>query len=451
MYLKRKIDKVLEDWRASSSRMPVIVRGPRQVGKTEAVRHFARRHYKNIVEINFARELAYRSIAQRSLSATDVVREISFIDPGKHFVPGETLIFFDEIQAYPQIAGTLKFFREDGRFDVVCSGSLLGLNYREIESVSVGNKWDVTLRALDFEEYLWACGYSENVADELLRQLVEQTPFSEGLLESFQAHFLRYCILGGMPAVVRAYVETQLFDATLRLQQQIIADYKEDFQKYLDGLERTRVLNVFLRVPAQLAQENKKFQVSKVAKGARSKDYWGCVEWLENAGIVLRCNAMTFPELPIRGNLDPDKFKLYFHDTGLLVASLDPETQQDLRENKNLGIYKGALYENFIASTLAAQGYDLCYYKREDSTLEEDFFVRTVNSLVPVEVKAGKNRSRSQTTLIKSDKYPDIRFGIKFSQNNTGFNGGVYTMPWFCAFLLKRFLKEWTPEKKPSA
>ena len=213
----------------------------------------------------------------------------------------------------------------------------------------------------------------------------------------------------------------------------------------MDGLERTRVLNVFRQIPAQLARKNKKFQVSKVVRGARAKDYWVCVEWLENAGLILRCSAFNFPELPIRGNTDPDKFKLYFHDTGLLVASFDEEAQEDLRVNRNLGVYKGALYENFVGAALVAEDYDLCYYKREDSTLEEDFFVRTADSLVPVEVKAGKNRSKSLSTLIKSDKYPDIRFGVKFSGGNLGFENEIVTLPWFCAFLLRRFLKAWAP------
>ncbi len=442
MYLKRKIDRVLTNWKTSEKRLPLIIRGPRQVGKTAAVRHFAASHYESVIEINFVESPKYRVITEDGLSAADVIRAISLIDPGKRFIPGKTLIFFDEIQAFPSIAATLKFFAEDARFDVICSGSLLGLSYREIESISVGYKQDVTLRSLDFEEFLWSQGYSETLADELLSKLATLTPFSAAELTTFQRLFTFYSILGGMPAVLASFAEKGTFEGTLEIQRQLLADYEEDIQKYLNGLERTRVLNVFRQIPAQLARENKKFQVSKVARGARAKDYWGCVEWLENAGLILRCSALNFPELPIRGNTDPDRFKLYFHDTGLLVASLDEEAQEDLRVNRNLGVYKGALFENFVGAALAAEDYDLCYYKRDDSTLEEDFFVRTADALVPVEVKAGKNRSKSLSTLIQSDKYPDIRFGVKFTGGNVGFESQVVTLPWFCAFLLRRFLKE---------
>ncbi|MBQ5766886.1 MAG: DUF4143 domain-containing protein, partial [Burkholderiaceae bacterium] len=231
------------------------------------------------------------------------------------------------------------------------------------------------------------------------------------------------------------------FEGTLAIQQQLLQDYEEDIQKYLEGLDRTRVLNIFRQIPVQLARENKKFQVSKVAHGARSKDYWGCVEWLENAGIINRCSCMNTPELPIRGNVNPEKFKLYFHDTGLLVASLDQEAQEDLRFNKNLGIYKGALYENFVGTALVAQGYDLCYYKKDNSTLEEDFFVRTTDSLVPVKVKAGNTKSKSLNMLVNGKGYEDIRFGLKLCAGNIGYENNIYTLPYFCAFVLRKWLK----------
>ena len=160
-------------------------------------------------------------------------------------------------------------------------------------------------------------------------------------------------------------------------QRQLLADYEEDIRKYAEGMDQVRILNVFRRIPPQLARENKKFQISKVASGARFKDYRGCIEWLENAGVVNICYCLEQPELPLKGNYDDTKFKMYYADTGLLVAMLDEEAQDDLRANKNLGDYKGALYENIVGEALKKSGYDLYYYKREDSTLEEDFFIRT--------------------------------------------------------------------------
>ena len=198
---------------------------------------------------------------------------------------------------------------------------------------------------------------------------------------------------------------------------------------------------MFNQIPPQLAKENKKFQISKVASGARFKDYRGCIEWLSDAGMVNVCYCLNFPELPLKGNYEETKYKLYFADSSLLVAMLDEEAQEDLRANKNLGVYKGALYENIVGEALVKSGCGLYYYKREDSTLEEDFFVRTASELIPVEVKATNGRSKSLRTLISSEKYGDISHGIKLTGGNVGYSDNIYTFPYFCAFLLKRYLK----------
>jgi hypothetical protein len=336
----------------------------------------------------------------------------------------------------------LKFFQQDGRFDVICSGSLLGIHYKKIESNSVGYKCDFEMNSLDFEEFLWAKGYDHDVIQDLLGHMVSLEPFNATEMSVFGSLFLDYCILGGMPAVVREYIQKGTFEGTLELQRQLIEDYKEDIRKYADGMDQTRILNVFNHIPAQLAKDNKKFQISKVASGARFKDYRGCIEWLEDAGVINICRCLNFPELPLKGNVDEDKFKLYFFDSGLLVAMLDDEAQEDLRANKNLGVYKGALYENVVGEAFVKSGYGLYYYKRNDSTLEEDFFVRTQKSLLPVEVKATKGTAKSLRTLITSDHYADIRHGIKLTAGNIGESDGVYTFPYFCAFLMKRYLHQ---------
>ena len=241
--------------------------------------------------------------------------------------------------------------------------------------------------------------------------------------------------------MVREYIERGTFAGSLETQRQLLADYEEDIRKYADGMDQTRILNVFKHIPVQLAKDNKKFQITKVAKGARFKDYRGCIEWLCDAGIINACYCLSFPELPLKGNYDETKYKLYMADTGLLVAMLDDEAQEDLRAYKNLGVYKGALYENIAAEALKKAGCGLYYYKKDDSTLEEDFFMRTADNLVPVEVKATNNMARSLNTLINSDKYPDIKFGIKVVGGNIGCNNNVYTFPYFCTFLLKEYLR----------
>ena len=441
MYMQRKIDKYLDEWKNSSDRKPLIIKGSRQIGKTESIRHFAAEHYESIIEINFVEEPRYQMITADGYKTDDIIKNISLIDPSKRFIPGRTLIFFDEIQQFPDIASGLKFFKLDGRFDVICSGSLLGINYRRIESNGVGYKSDYIMYSLDFEEFLWAKGHDGSLKDDMLCHMLKLKPFSELETTVYRTLFLDYSVLGGMPAVVRRYIESGTFEGSLDMQRQLIIDYKEDIRKYAEGLDQTRIINVFNSIAPQLAKENKKFQISKVASGARFHTYRGCIEWLADAGIVNVCNCMSFPELPLKGNIDADKFKLYFADSGLLVAMLDDEAQDDLRANKNLGVYKGALYENIVGEALAKSGCELCYYRREDSTLEQDFFLRTKNSLVPVEVKANNGRAKSLRTLIDSDRYADIRFGIKLINGNIGYSDHIYSFPYYCAFILKEFLR----------
>ena len=442
LYLKRKIDLFLQNWKIDTERKPLIVRGPRQIGKTESILHFAKNHYESIICINFVEEPKYKMITADGYSAADIIKNISRIDPQKRFVEGRTLLFFDELQEFPDIATSLKFFKQDGRFDVICSGSLLGLHYKKIESNSVGFKTDYTMFSLDFEEFLWANGYDDKTAGSMLEHMVNVQPFNAVEMNVYHGLFLDYAVLGGMPAVVREFVEKKTFEGTLEMQRQLIADYEEDIRKYAEGVDQTRILNVFRQIPPQLAKENKKFQITKVAKGARFKDYQGCVEWLCNAGIVNICYGLVFPELPLKGNYDSSKFKLYLSDTGLLVSQLDDESQDDLRSNRNLGVYKGALYENIVGEALVKSGLDLYYYKRENSTLEEDFFVRTKHSLLPLEVKAVGGTSKSLRTLIASDKYPDIKYGLKAIAGNIGFRDNIFTFPYFCVFLLKRYLAQ---------
>ncbi len=442
MYLKRKIDAYLTDWKNNKDRKPLIVKGPRQIGKTESIKRFAEKNYKSVIEINFVTSEKYKKITLDGYSTEAIIKNISLIDPTHSFIPGETLLFFDEIQEFPEIATGLKFFSIDGRFDVICSGSLLGINYRRIESNSVGYKTDYNMYSLDFEEFLWAKGYSDEITENMLLHMREKKPFSELEHSVFTSHFLDFCILGGMPAVVREFVKNKTFEGTLDIQRQLLADYKEDIRKYAEGMDQTRIMNVFNSIPVQLAKENKKFQLSKVERGARFKDYRGCIEWLEDAGMVHICYCLNNAELPLKGNCDINKFKVYFCDTGLFVALLDDEAQEDLRANKNLSVYKGALYESIVGEALVKSGYQLYYYKRDDSTLEEDFFVRTADDLVPLEVKSKNNKAKSLAQLIKSDKYPDISFGIKFCAGNIGFENNIYTFPYYCAFLLKRYLRE---------
>lgn len=443
MYLRRKIDDFLAEWKQNPMRKPLIVKGARQIGKTESILHFANENYSNIIYINFVLDKKYSNIVEDGYNVETIKKNISLADPKIKFIPNETLIIFDEIQEYPDVATCLKAFREDGNYDVICSGSMLGINYKKIHSNSVGNKTDYEMFSMDFEEFLWAKGYSDEQISDILTHMVEMEPFSATEMAVYKSLFMDYCVLGGMPDVVKSYIQTGTFSDSLEIQKQIRMDYEEDVRKYAYGLDQTKILSVYRSVPAQLAKENKKFQFSKISKNARSREYTGCIEWLIDAGVVTECNCMFFPELPLKGNADDSKFKLYYPDTGLLISTLDEEAQEDLRANKNLGIYKGALYENFVAEAFVKQGLGLYYYKKDNSTLEEDFFVRTANELIPVEVKSNNDKSKSLKVLINNKNYRDISHGIKLADLNIGCANNVYTFPYFCAFMIKKYLKTW--------
>lgn len=347
--LKRKIDKVLLDWKNKENKKPLIVKGARQIGKTESIRLFGKMNYKNVVEINFALQKKFRGIFDDGYDVDSVIKSISFIDPSLKFIPGETLIFFDELQDQPDCATSLKSFKMDGRYDVVCSGSLMGIYYKKIESNSVGYKEDYDMQSLDFEEFLWAKGYSEAQIEELYYHMINVKPLSRAVIESMFDAFRDYMVIGGMPEVVNTYIMQGNFMGTLDIQKQLHLDYEEDITKYAKGFEQAKILAIYRHISTFLAKENKKFQVTKIASGARNREYVGSVEWLQNAGIINVCYCLNNAELPLKGNYDPKSYKIYYKDTGLLIASLDEEAQDDLRTNKNLGTYKGAIYENIVA------------------------------------------------------------------------------------------------------
>ena len=440
--LKRKIDDFFIEWKNSSSKLPLIVKGARQIGKTNSIRNFGNNNYKTFIEINFALQPQFKTIFEEGFEVDNIIKNITLKMPELELNEHNTLIFFDEMQDCVSTATSLKAFREDGRYDVICSGSLMGINYKEIESNSVGNKEDYIMKSLDFEEFLWAKGYSNEQIDDLYKHMLDLKPLTDMQYNVMMSNFKEYMIVGGMPAIVSKFVENKNFSGILRMQQQILLDYEEDITKYAGGLDKTKILNCYRKIPVFLGNENKKFQISKIADGARNREYVGVVEWLANAGIVNISYVMEQASLPLKGNYNPDNYRLYFADTGLLIGSLDEEVQEDLRNNENMNTYKGALYENIVSDMLVKEGYNLYFYKDDSKKIEMDFMVRDKNSLIPIEVKANNNATISLNNLINNNLYKDIKYGIKLCNKNIGFNGKFYTFPYFLTFLLKRYLKE---------
>lgn len=440
--LKRKIDIYLKEWKNSKNRKPLIIKGARQIGKTTSIEKFGRENYKSFIEINYISMPQYKQIFQDGYTTENIIKNISLLNSEYKFIPGDTLIFFDEMQEYPDTATSLKFFNEDGRFDVICSGSLMGINYNQIHSNSVGNKEDYTMRSLDFEEFLWAKGYSEEQIESLYICMKEVKPLTNIQFDVMMNNFKDYLITGGMPEIVSTFIDNKNFSGILNMQQKLLTDYEEDITKYAGGLDKSKILDAYKKIKIFLGNDNKKFQITKLKDGARNREYVGVIDWMDRAGIINISYALDHLEMPLKANYNPDNYRLYFGDTGLLIGSLDEESQSDLRNNQNFGTYKGALYENIVAEMLTKAGFDLFFYRDEQSKIEMDFIIRDEKSIIPVEVKAGDNATYSLNRLIDEKQYKNIKYGIKLCNKNIGFNGKFYTFPYFMTFMLKRFLKE---------
>ena len=279
--LERKIDTYLSEWKDNPKHKPLIVKGARQIGKTESIRAFGRVNYESVIEINFVLQKKFRAIFDDGYEVDSIIRNISLLEPSWKFIPHKTLIFFDELQKCPDCATSLKSFCLDGRSDVICSGSLMGIYYEEIESNAVGYKEDYEMHSMDFEEFLWAKGYSREQVEELYQHMVSLQAFSALEMDTMMAHFRDYMTLGGMPEVVKMYIDNGHFEGTLHLQRQLLKDYEEDITKYAKEMDKAKIIAVYKHISTFLAKENKKYQISKVAKGARNREYIGAVDWLK--------------------------------------------------------------------------------------------------------------------------------------------------------------------------
>lgn len=442
--LKRKIDNYLIEWKKSKEKKPLIIKGARQIGKTTSIKKFGEENYDSFIEINYVSMPQFKAIFQDGYTTDKIIKNISLLMSDAQIFPGKTLIFFDEMQECPDTATSLKFFHEDGRFDVICSGSLMGLNYNQIHSNSVGNKEDYIMRSIDFEEFLWAKGYKEEQIEDLYNCMKEAKPLTSVQYDVMMENFKDYLITGGMPEIVSSFIDSKNFSGILQKQQKLLTDYEEDITKYAGGLDKTKILDAYKKIKIFLGNDNKKFQITKLKEGARSREYIGVVDWLDRAGIINVSYSLNHLEMPLKANFNPDNYRLYFGDTGLLIGSLDEESQKDLRNNKNFNTYKGALYENIVAEMLVKSGYDLYFYRDEQNKIEIDFLIRDEKSIIPIEVKASDNSTYSLNRVIESNKYKNVRYGIKLCHKNIGFNGKFYTFPYFMTFLIKRFLNEKT-------
>ena len=429
MYLRRKIDDYLLAWRNREDKLPLIVKGARQIGKTESIFHFAQKNYENIVSINFVLEPKYKTILSDGYGVNEIIKNISLLDPSKKFIQGKTLIIFDELQEVPDIATSLKAFKLDGRFDVICSGSLLGINYKKIHSNSVGYKTDYEMFSMDFEEFLWGMGISGDMIENLCGYLRSKTIVPEAIHSQMMNYYRQYIAIGGMPEAVQKYIDTKDFREIDRIQRSLLQGYQYDIAHYATAEEKVKAEKCYLSLAKQLLdKENHKFQYKEVEHGGRAQKYFSSIEWLLRADMVHLCKLVTDVRFDLDDYARDDFFRAYTTDLSLLMAMKDFSLKQHIVENTLFGNSKGGIYECAIADALYKKGYPLYFYKNETTKRKIDVMIQKDGVVVPIEVKSGNTRANSLKSILKMNA--DIPYGYKFVDGNIGVSDdGIITLP----------------------
>lgn len=441
MELKRKFYEFLREWKSSRRQECLLIKGARQIGKTFLVEKLGREEYESFVEFNFVLDPTACDIFTGSLKADDLVTKISAFIGRQRLIPGRTLIFLDEIQECPNARTALKSFALDGRYDVIASGSLLGIKYRskkmrekaEPKSIAVGFERQMTMYSLDFEEFLWAKGVDADVIKSLKGFFDCREVLPAVLNDRFGGYLREYMLVGGMPAVVKAYVESGDFGPVQEEQEKILAAYIDDIHKYAEKVDVPKIENCYRAIPRTLAKDNRKFKYSEVEKNGSVRKYGESIEWLRDAALAPMCENVTVPEVPLSANVREGWFKLYMSDIGLLSALYGLETKRLLFTGRLTGNAKGGLYENLIAGILERKKYPLRYYKTIDGSREVEFVIEKDGGVVPIEVKSSNGATVS---LDETLKMKGVVYGYKFIEGNIGVVGNKITLPHFMAMFL---------------
>lgn len=439
--LRRKIDKYLLEWKNNPDHQPLLVYGARQIGKSTSIHEFIINNYDNVIEIDFKQQPEYKAIFAEGYEPDKVLKAISTVNPSFKAVPNKTIIFFDEIQDYPDATTCFKPFKQDGRYDVIASGSMLGVRVKSVNLNPAGFKERYHMYSMDFEEFLWAYGYTDEQIDELYQKLIKLEPLDDLTHKTLSKLYKEYIFAGGMPKAIQTFINEKNFFNVFPKQKELADDYEDDIIQYVEGLDISKVKTIYRSITPQLAKDNHKFQITKLPRKPRSRDYEGVYNWLVDAGIINVSYNLTELKIPLSTYEDDKYYRLYYADHSLFIATIDEESREDLMVNGNFEIYSGALYESLVSSSLVKQDLKPYFYKNEDSTIELDFVIRAKNMIVPIEVKKKKGSTKSMRTLI-DDKNCPIKKGIKLSINNIGYDGDIITIPYFLSFLLKRFIKE---------
>ena len=444
---KRKIQQKLIEWSSEEKHHPLIISGLRQVGKTTSVLEFAKNYKKNVVYIDFRENKNAQLAFNGNFNIDEITTYLTGILLNVKFIPYETVIIFDEIQDCQNARSSLKYFEKDGRYEVIATGSLLGVKGYHINDESrgipVGFEENVVMKSMDFEEFLWALGKSEELTDYLKDCYLRKTPINPGIYEEVRKLYLQYVVVGGMPEVVSDFVKNRNFQRTYLIQKNILSSMEADFGKHIldDGSFKTNfkekeVLEiVFNSIPNQLSSENKKFMYSRIEGKISNSEYLKALTWLEDYGLIVKSYNLKRLELPLKTNIIEDQFKIYLADIGLLVAMNEQGTVKDILTD-NLYIYKGAIFENLFAETFNKSNLDLYYYRKKNSTLEIDFISRRNGKVLPIEIKATNGNSKSLKEVLTNPIY-ECDEGIKFYDGNVSKNDKYYSLPHFLSVFFK--------------
>ncbi len=435
--LQRKITQILDEWKNTENHNPIVIKGCRQCGKTFSVLEFAKTNYTHVAYVNFFENPSFSSAFDNALDVDTVTMYLSVLLGNKAvFIPGKTCLILDEIQECPKARTALKFFKLDGRYDVICTGSLLGISgYREhTASIPVGYETTINMSPLDFEEFLWANGISSQIISSLKEHIITSTPIPGAIHNRLNELLLQYTVVGGMPAAVNEFIYSRQMNKVLQLQRDIVNGYRDDMVKYASKSDKPKIRECFDSIPKQLSKENKKFQYSLIKKKATAEMFAGSLQWIEDAGIIQRCHNLSITELPLEGNAEENIFKVYMSDIGLFISMLENGTQADILRGSLFG-YKGAIFENLVADFLSKAGNKL-YYFHKVSGLEVDFVIRLNGECVLLECKASSGNVKSTKTILKHPEKYHVNHAIKLGNYNIGYANNILTLPLYAGFII---------------
>ncbi|WP_026658692.1 ATP-binding protein [Butyrivibrio sp. AC2005] len=434
--LKRKVTEQLKNWISAKDKKCLIVKGARQTGKTYIIEQFARDNYEETVEINFKETPSAAEIFSGDLTVDNMVMALRFRFPEKKIVPDKTLIFLDEIQECPEAITSLKFWATDNRYDVIASGSLLGIDYKRSSSYPVGYVDYITMHGLDFEEYLWGLGISDDMIRSLQSFFSEKKAVPEGIHNQMMSYYRQYIATGGMPEAVQKYIDTKDYREVDKVQRSLLQGYLYDIAHYATAEEKVKAEKCYLSLSKQLLdKENHKFQYKEIEHGARAQKYYSSIDWLLRADIIQLCRLVSDMRYDLDDYARDDFFRAYTTDLSLLIAMKDFSLKQHIVENTLSGNTKGGLFECAIADALIKKDYSLFFYKNETTKKEIDFLIQKDGKVIPIEVKSGNTRATSLNSVIKNKS--DIDLGYKFIDGNIGVgDAGIITLPLYMALFI---------------